>query len=225
MGPKQEGRKTRLQGRGTERGAWLSSLCMWRNPRKQTEHRVGRHSLQWVSAALSNLPLGWHTQCLPDRTCHSPCLPSSASHHIGWEQSPSLQTARVPSDCEEPILHPVSLGQPCAHGRLARGSPRLSFPRTPWKIPLSHSPASPSRPTGPPFSPGGFGSQKDCFFQSSSLDWLQASGSLWPKLKPGTIPEQVSSQCPVYLYSTNDWNHYAPDKWDLFINSISRWAI
>lgn len=163
-----------------------------------------------------------------DRTCHSPCLsdsPPVLSHHFGWEQPFPCRPACVPPDHEEPILHPISLGQPRAHGRLDRGSPRLSFLRTPWKILCSCSSASPSRPTGPPFSPGGFGSQTDCFFQSSSLDWLQASGSLWPKLKPGTIPEQVSSQCPVYLYSTNDWNHYAPDKWDLFINSILRWAI
>lgn len=126
-----------------------------------------------------------------------------------WEQSPSLQTARVPPDHKEAILHPISLGQPRAHGRPGRGSPRLPFPsaresRTLWKIPLPRSPASPSRPTGPPFSHGGFRSETDCFFKSSGLDWLQASGSLWPKLKPGTIPEQVSSQCPVYLYSTND---------------------
>lgn len=78
-------KKTRQQGRGIERGAWLCSSCTQRNPWKQMEQRLGRHSLQGVSAALSNLPLGWHTQCLPHRTCHSPCLSSSAitPHWLG----------------------------------------------------------------------------------------------------------------------------------------------
>lgn len=147
------------------------------------------HRLQTVSA--HNLPLGHKLN--PSQT----------------DRAAVLQTAHVPPDHQGATLHPASLGPPRTHARLARGCPRLPCPsagksRTSWKIPLPWSPASPSRPTGPPFSPSGFRSETDCFFKSSGLDWLQASGSLWPKLKPGTIPEQVSSQCPVYLYSTND---------------------
>lgn len=119
--------KTRLNDWGTERGAWLGSPCTRRSPWKQTGSRVGRHSLQWLSAALSNLPLGWHTQCLPDRTCLSPCLPSSASHHTGCEQSPSLQTLKspfcIPSALDSLVLMigwPEALpgcSSPAPHGR------------------------------------------------------------------------------------------------------------
>lgn len=114
----------------------------------------------------------------------------------------------LPDRPQRSHLLPIGADRSCAHARPDRGFPRLPFSsagkiRTPRKILDPFSPASPSRATCPP-SASGSGSETDCFFKSSSLDWLQASGSLWPKLKPGTIPEQVSSQCPVYLYSTSD---------------------
>jgi len=70
----------------------------------------------------------------------------------GWEQYPSLQTAHIPPDHKEDILHPTSLGQPHPHGRPARGFPKLPFPRarksmTPWKLPIPHSPASLALPS------------------------------------------------------------------------------
>lgn len=128
---------------------------------------------------------------------------------------PFLADRTSPTRPQRSHFASVSPGQPRAQGRPARGFPGSPSPgpgkARPLKIPFPLPTASPSRPTGPPFSPSGSRSETDYFFKSSSLDWLQASGSLWPKLKPGTIPVQVSSQCPVYLYSTNDWNHYAPD--------------
>lgn len=71
-----------------------------------------KRSTGWEGTAcstLSNLPVAWHTQCLPDRTCHSPCLLSSASHHTGWKQSPSLQTACVRQIMKSPFGIPSAL--------------------------------------------------------------------------------------------------------------------
>lgn len=150
--------------------------------------------------------------CLPPlRTEHTagtpaPDITSSRSHHFPWKLSVSHQTTVKPFASS---AH--ASWWPGIHGRPAKGFPRLPIPRTEDPKEDLHSPASFSRVSNPPSSPDGSRSETDCFFKLSSLDWLQASGSLWPKLKPGTIPEQVSSQCPVYLYSTNDWNHYASD--------------